>query len=52
MDIEELYRKMKMKLQYMYDHNKDTVTLEQMEFFRLFKVLCDLKQIKNITDNQ
>jgi len=52
MDLKELYNEMRIKLQYMYDHNKDSVMLEPMEFFRLFKALCDLMQIKNITDNQ
>jgi len=52
MDLMELYMAMRAKLQYMYEHNKDSVTLESIEFFRLFKALCDLMQIKNITDNQ
>ena len=51
MGIEELYREMKLKLQYMYEHNKDTVTLDQMEFFQLFQILCDMMQIKHITDS-
>lgn len=52
MPLEELYRLLKGKLKRLYDHNEDTVVLEPMEFFAVFKAVCDLMQIKHITDSQ
>ena len=52
MPLEELYKLMKDQLLYMYEHNKDSVVLGQMEFFAVFKAVCDLMQIKHITDKQ
>ena len=51
MDIDELYKEMKLKLKYMYDNGKTEVMLEQYEFFALFRILCDMIQIKHIAEH-
>ena len=51
MPLEELYQLLKGKLKRLYDHNEDTVVLEQKEFFAVYKVVCDLMQIKHITES-
>ena len=52
MDLKDLYALLKGKLKQMYKNGMNTVTLEQVEFFAAFKAVCDLIQIKNITDSQ
>jgi len=52
MPLEELYQLLKGKLKRIYEHSGDTVTLEEKEFFAVFKAVCDLMHIKHITDNQ
>ena len=52
MPLGDLYKEMKIKLKYLYDHNSDSVMFEPVEFFALYKAVCDLMQIKHITDGQ
>lgn len=52
MDLNELYKLLKHKLQYMYEHNSENTSFEKMEFFAIYKAVCDLMQIKHIADGQ
>lgn len=52
MNLNELYELLKKKLKQMYNEGSDLVVLQQKEFFAVYKAICDLMQIKHITDGQ
>jgi len=50
--MDELYKMMKGKLNEMYSQNQGKVVFSTDEFFKVYKLVCDMKQIQNIVNNQ
>ena len=46
--MDELYRMMKAKLDEMYALNEGSVTFDSEQFFKLYKLVCDMKRIQDI----
>ena len=45
----ELYAAMRLKLKEFYENGK--VTMDMELFFKLYKLVCDMKQIENVVKN-
>ena len=45
----ELYAEMRLKLKEFYENGK--VTMDMELFFKLYKLVCDMKQIENVVKN-
>jgi len=43
--MEDLYQYMKQKLKEMYDRKSGTVSIDCLEFMKLYKMVCDMKHI-------
>ena len=46
--MDELYRYMKEKMAEMHEARSKTVQIDNIEFMQLMKMLCYMRQIKNI----
>lgn len=47
--MSEIYKYMKERLKEFYESNNQTVELDMAHFFQLYKIVCDMTQIQNIT---
>ena len=50
-DIDKLYEYMKEKMQELHDNRKETVEIDCVEFMQLLKMLCYMKQIRRIVED-
>jgi hypothetical protein len=46
--MDELYRMMKAKLEELYDSQDGCVMLDYVLFFKLYKLVCDMMQIRAV----
>jgi len=49
--MDELYAYMRAKLKEMQESRKSTVTIDCVEFMQMMKVLCYMKQIRRIVED-
>ena len=49
--MDELYKYMKAKLKEMHDKRGSTVEIDCVEFMQLLKMLCYMKQIRRIAND-
>lgn len=49
--MDELYRYMRAKLDEMYDSRSQTVEIDCIEFMQLMKMLCYMRQIRRIVED-
>ena len=50
--MNELYEYLKVKIAEMYSEGKTTVELEMAFAFRLYHLVCDMKHIRNIVNQE
>ena len=46
--MDEIYRYMAAKLKEMYQTKDGGVVIERAEYMRIYKLICDLMQVRNI----
>ena len=46
--MDEMYQYLKERLQDMYEHEANEVTIDSVHFFLLYQMLCHMKQIREI----
>jgi len=49
--MDKLYEYMKEKMQELHDNRKETVEIDCVEFMQLLKILCYMKQIRRIAND-
>jgi len=50
--MEDLYKYMKEKLTELHETRNQTIEIDCVEFMQLMKMLCYMKQIKRIVDDE